>query len=139
MPQVVTKLIAPQQPGDPAERLHVRSGGALGSDQEEEQLDRPSIQGVVIDRLPRDTGGENELIDRGGLAVRDGDTAPDARAQDLFPIPDGAEDRLPGGRVETWSREVDKLAQHVILGSGIQRYLDAIRGEQLSELHGGPW
>ena len=96
----------------------------LGSDQEEYQGYRLTIQGIIIYWFTAATECCNKGTDGLGLAVRNGYTIAHTRAHELFTGPDGLEYGVLVGIFDRIDDKSDQALDYLIFAAGLQLQLD---------------
>jgi 23S rRNA (adenine2503-C2)-methyltransferase len=108
------------------------SGSVFGTDQEEEEPDR-----LTVDRVERDAGGRTaahhaEFPDRRGFGVGNRDAVADAGGEDLLPLLHRPQD-LIGVAAGPFGQQLNQLAQNGRFVTGLQGHPDAVRRQQIAE------
>src|SRR5688500_10288902 len=112
--EIVAQLLAPQEPRNARERLHMRAGRGFGSDEEKQELDGTTVERIKLDRLSDDTGGHHELVEIGRLAVRDGYSAADAGAEQRLALADRGENGVAYRGIPVGRDEIHELQEHLV-------------------------
>ena len=133
--QLATDRLAPHEPGDAAQDLHMQARRFLGAHDHEEEADRLAVDAVVGDRRAAHAAYDGELPDPGGPGVGDRDSESDPGAQHCLSFQHGGENLI-----ERAARAVHqvprKLSENAgLIGSGKGNH-DPVRCEQLGQKDG---
>ena len=123
-----------EMPRDAGERLQVIGAGALGREQEEDEVDRLVVERLEIDRLREPREQAEDAVEARELAVRDGDAAADAGRAELLALQKRIEDlalRQAGELGRLLRDRLDRLLlalalSEPITASGLMRSLRSI-------------
>ena len=129
--QARANRLAPDEPRDPAQCLHVRPGLRLWTGEQEKQPHRLPVDGFIWHRGPRGACHRDEIGEGWGLAVWNRDSVADARRE----LPLSLHDRLQHVRSGSIApdQEFHQLPQHALLALGPNRDPDAVGRQQFGE------
>ena len=129
------EIIIHQQDGQTGENLQMYVVFGVGSSDQEYQVDRLTVQGVIIDTIGNSHGCQAGGCDRVCLGVRDGDTVTDTGGILCFTGKDACSVALFVVDVALVVHQVDHLVDGILLVRGAAAQLNAFRLEQISDSH----
>lgn len=123
--------LAPNQPRDPAQCLHVRARLRLRAGEQEKQSYRLTVHCLIGHGSARRAGNRDEIGESWGLPVRNCNAVANTGWELTFPLHDSLQD-IGRGPVST-QQELDQFPQHAVLALGLYGDPDPVWRQQFRE------
>ena len=135
MQELPPEGVAVHEPRDPTQQLDVCGLGFLGSDQEEEDLDRLVVDGAEIDRMSANGKCRHGVGHRRGLGVGKSQALADTGGHHFFPIHDRLPDlgQVPDLRLPV--EQIDQVVEYFSFRAAWKVNPDQLRRQQSMYLH----
>src|SRR5262249_41118717 len=126
-----------QAPRNIFQGAEVIAGPVLRRDEQDEHMDRLSIETVEGHPGAGQGDGADQPLDAGVLGMRGGDASADAGGAEQFAVQDGLNDifELAPLEVPRAAQALDHLAYHPFLGGGRQLWDDRLADHEIGHAH----
>src|SRR3546814_17464097 len=114
--------------------FEMRFGGALRHQQAKDQVDRVTVMGVVVERMPKAYERADAVVDAGHAAMRNRHAVTQAGTAELFACREAAKD-IAGIEVAGACQQLRQLLKRLLLAGEGMPLADAVRGQDLGDFH----